>query len=371
MSRSSIHLGDIRDHLGLSQREVASQLAVDPSLVSRWERGDRTPSTAQWLQLAALYGVPHDYLHNPSVRAVFKCRAQVTMTAAEKASTRHALVAGEAQVHALNEAWKLAGRAPDRMELKLEYSEPRLIALAEQLREYLKLNARVTFEELKESAQERHIHVFEWHLPPKLSGFSYRGAFTVIFVNRDHSEPRRLFTLAHELAHVLFHLGPGQETAVSAMASTRDPQEKQANAFAAEILMPKPRIEGLVRERGRDALRDPKGLKQAADDFNVSAQALFYRLAQFDVFSWSEKTNYFSKGESSPTPVALVTDWAAQVDSDLAQTLIHLRDQELLSTGKVAEWSCTERYVVERHLESRAGTELLPAELFDSEILVP
>jgi len=42
-----------------------------------------------------------------------------------------------------------------------------------------------------------------WHL----SGLSFRGPFTVIFINRLHPPTRRLFTLAHEFAHVIFHLG--------------------------------------------------------------------------------------------------------------------------------------------------------------------
>ena len=119
-------------------------------------------------------------------------------------------------------------------------------------RQTLKLNRRVTLDELKQALAQWNIFVFDWCMPWHLSGLSFRGPFTVIFINQKHTTSRRLFTLAHEFAHVVFHLDrPGQEAAqrqdtVVSIASHRDPMEKQANAFAGEFLIPTEALEDLL-----------------------------------------------------------------------------------------------------------------------------
>jgi Zn-dependent peptidase ImmA (M78 family) len=69
---------------------------------------------------------------------------------------------------------------------------------------------------------EWNVFVFEWALPVQVSGLSYRGATTVIIINSLHTKQRRLFTLAHEFAHVLFHLGQASVSARSVITSGRN-----------------------------------------------------------------------------------------------------------------------------------------------------
>ena len=45
-----------------SQREVAKQLKISPSIVSGYETGERTPSTENLLALSYLYKCSTDYL---------------------------------------------------------------------------------------------------------------------------------------------------------------------------------------------------------------------------------------------------------------------------------------------------------------------
>src|SRR5439155_18270668 len=100
---------------------------------------------------------------------------------------------------------------------------------------------------------EWDVSVFEWSMPSEISGMSYCGATTVVFINNLHTTQRKLFTLAHEFGHVLFHLGRGQqreETAVSFIASNRNPMEKEANQFARELLMPTNEVDRIVKEWG-------------------------------------------------------------------------------------------------------------------------
>ena len=50
-------LRDLRERMGLSQRELGHALGVDTSAVSRWESGDRMPREAQAVRLHGLLRV--------------------------------------------------------------------------------------------------------------------------------------------------------------------------------------------------------------------------------------------------------------------------------------------------------------------------
>lgn len=55
-------LKQLRSEKGLSQRAVAKQLGVSPSIISGYETGERTPSAEALLALAQLYRCSIDYL---------------------------------------------------------------------------------------------------------------------------------------------------------------------------------------------------------------------------------------------------------------------------------------------------------------------
>lgn len=99
------------------------------------------------------------------------------------------------------------------------------------------------------------------------SGFS-------IYVNALHSEVRRRFTIAHEVAHFVLHrdlIGDGITEDALYRSGFSDAIEREANGLAAEILMPR----HLVRECFSEGMRDPADF---AAKFNVSLQAMEFRL---------------------------------------------------------------------------------------------
>lgn len=55
-------LRELRKNVGLSQRIVAKNLGVSPSIISSYETGERTPSVENLLALAYLYHCSTDYL---------------------------------------------------------------------------------------------------------------------------------------------------------------------------------------------------------------------------------------------------------------------------------------------------------------------
>lgn len=126
-----------------------------------------------------------------------------------------------------------------------------------------------------------------FRLERDVSGVLYRERDRkVIVVNVAHAPARRRFTIAHELGHLLLH--PGEPVHVdqglrinlrdAASATAEEVDEIEANAFAANLLMPAEWLRQDVSEKGID-LEDTNEVKRLADRYGVSAQAMLVRLA--------------------------------------------------------------------------------------------
>ncbi len=95
-----------------------------------------------------------------------------------------------------------------------------------------------------------------------------------IYVNDDHHENRRRFTIAHEIAHYVLHrdkIGDGITDDAMYRSGLSDAIEQQANSLAAQILMPKK----LIDKAKKDGLSSPNDL---AEKFNVSLSSMNIRL---------------------------------------------------------------------------------------------
>ena len=106
---------------------------------------------------------------------------------------------------------------------------------------------------------------------------------TVIGVNSLHHVNRQRFTIAHELGHLVLHKGKvhidrsfrvNRRDAVAAQAT--NPEEVEANRFAAELLMPHDLIMGDLADC--IDIEDEKDLKALALKYQVSLQAMTHRI---------------------------------------------------------------------------------------------
>ena len=139
------------------------------------------------------------------------------------------------------------------------------------------------------AAIARHLdaQVVEEKFDRAVSGMLYRdGDHVVIGVNSAHVDRRRRFTIAHEIGHLVLHKGRplvldhvrvNFRDANSSTAS--DLEEIQANAFAAEILMPKDQVIANARRLlADDSMTEAAVIADLAQGFDVSEQAMEYRL---------------------------------------------------------------------------------------------
>lgn len=130
-----------------------------------------------------------------------------------------------------------------------------------------------------------------------VSGALYRSdSIVVIGVNKNHPRNRQRFTLAHEVAHLLLHkeelfvdhhyVGvPSTDAASATMrrlfrdtASSQaiNPNEIEANRFAAALLMPRHFL-----DQSLSSFRGPLGeevIGALAKEYQVSQQAMLFRL---------------------------------------------------------------------------------------------
>jgi Zn-dependent peptidase ImmA (M78 family) len=127
----------------------------------------------------------------------------------------------------------------------------------------------------------------------ELSGFLVRekkAGRTVIGANKSHHPHRRRFTIAHELGHFLLHEGETvhldeyrQAFTInlrdSQSATGEDNDEREANFFAAEFLMPAKFLKEDLQGKNLDLLGDSEFLDKLAKKYKVSVQALTFRLA--------------------------------------------------------------------------------------------
>jgi Zn-dependent peptidase ImmA (M78 family) len=137
-------------------------------------------------------------------------------------------------------------------------------------------------------AKARGARIFYQSLDDDVSGFLYRDATqAVIGVNTHHAAVRQTFTTAHELGHLLLHdqeqlhVDHGFRVVRLRDDISRqgiDEAEREANLFAASLLMPKEFLESDLAGEDYFDLLDDGFLLDLARKYGVSAQALVNRL---------------------------------------------------------------------------------------------
>lgn len=111
-----------------------------------------------------------------------------------------------------------------------------------------------------------------------------KDGYALIGINSGESSVRQRFTVAHELGH--FYLHEEKDTFIDFRdkkgTTSQTPREKQANMFAAALLMPRKLIEVDVKQLGKDGFTEDE-LDRLAKKYDVSADAMRYRLINLNL----------------------------------------------------------------------------------------
>lgn len=110
----------------------------------------------------------------------------------------------------------------------------------------------------------------------------------LIGVNSSEPEVRQRFTVAHELGHFFLH--PNQDAFVdyrdNKSGIMRTPREKQANMFAAALLMPRKLLLRDFKAIAKNGFSDEE-LCDLATRYNVSEDAMRFRLINLNIVALS------------------------------------------------------------------------------------
>lgn len=145
--------------------------------------------------------------------------------------------------------------------------------------------------DLERIAKTLGAEIREFDLEPDVSGILYRQeGRTVIVYNKRQAVTRQRFTIAHEIAHLALHKGTPVHVDHQFRINLRDPnsargtdiEEIEANAFAANLLMPAIWLRQELRS-GLVDMENSEEITALADRYQVSLQAMVVRLTS--VFS--------------------------------------------------------------------------------------
>lgn len=98
-------------------------------------------------------------------------------------------------------------------------------------------------------------------------------AYPTIVVNSTQRRQRSLFTLAHELGHIL--AGEEDGIKVDGKVSATSPEERKANTFAAELLMHRDDVSAIVESSGKQIAL---AIARMMDQLDASYLSCIYRL---------------------------------------------------------------------------------------------
>jgi len=288
-----------RETSGLSIEEVANKLkrkTVTSETIEAWERGEGAPTYAQLESLA------YDVYKRPLALFFFpappeeKTPRQAFRTLPEqeirKISTRLRYLLRQAQVRQIYLA-ELHEDAFARVrhflrDLRIDPGIS-VAEMAKRVREYLAIsleaqsewkNAGEAFKRWRDALESCEVFVFkEAFKDETVSGFClFDEFFPVIYINNSKPDTRQIFTLFHELAHLLSRTGGIDKPIEGYIRHLRgyDRQiEMLCNQFAAEFLVPDTdfdwRLKQLSSVRGQN-------VEELSRQYHVSREVILRKL---------------------------------------------------------------------------------------------
>lgn len=269
----------LRERAGIRSQDLARLVELDPSAMSNIERGKRAVKTDELTRIASALGVSAMAILEPDsllARLPVAPRAEPGSPVDSPAFLRLTALAELHEVLAEDDI--LPSPQLDKVP---QIDDSSWLRGAEQAAEWARealgelAYGDERFWSLTKAIEERlgvDVLVQEYADDPLWGASITDRQFPFVFVNARQPTTRALFTLAHELAHVL--ASDGDVMTLDVDLSAHDNRERFANAFAATFLMPRDDVLGMVEEYGRTA----EALARMMLYFGVSYESLIYRL---------------------------------------------------------------------------------------------
>jgi Zn-dependent peptidase ImmA (M78 family)/DNA-binding XRE family transcriptional regulator len=328
-----------RELLQLAPEEVASELSVNRQDIIDWEENRSQPSLKQLEKLAELYGRGIDYFlkETPHLPRKIEFRGRPGQSLKDLPKQAKTVLARFDEL--CRTALEVEGLLNRKRKVTLsrfdESVHPKTVA--ENLRKKLGADDR-PLPNLRERLESQGFRIFELVVPDDaFSGFSFWHSEygPCILLNASELIGRRNFTLAHELAHLLY----GHESALCyiplKLSEVREDIEFKANQSAIELLLPETGVKEDFRRRELSTTPSETELGRMAGKWGVSIQALGYRLENLGLIASGHTDTLFElrpKFFRRPrTP-----KWKRQMGKEFVEETLEAYEKGLISAGKVA-----------------------------------
>lgn len=273
----ALHLTRYRKGLRLSQEELAEQAGVTRQSIYSYENAKTLPDSKTLAALARALGVTLDDLLRQGSVALPNFRFRTHTSFSKKPQFAAQVLQMLEDYIALEQAVGMPPYTPESTPCyQLEGNEKRIAEIATQFRHRLGLGDAL-IHNLFEAVEELGLKVLRYSFPiPEFFGLSAcsaeQGAFILVNTHNISTE-RQLFTVAHEIGHLIFHRGEYQDTLMEeGTLEEEKAQETVANHFALHLLVPEDAL-----DRALNVFSD---LTQLKAHFRVSYTMMLKRLEQ-------------------------------------------------------------------------------------------
>lgn len=332
-------LAKARKMLDLSEKEVAEEIPVSAKQIIDWERGVSQPDLQKLEALANLYGREIDYFlretPDPPTGIKFRGIPGKSLKHLSK-DTKIVLARFDELCRAAVEFEELLGK---KRQVKLSMVSalgPARIE-AQRIREQYNQGDKPIVD-LKALLDNAGVRIFEAPIPnDELSGFSFwhKKYGPCILVNAKDVTGRRNFTIAHELAHLLYGHGTSVCYIPSNIINVHERIEHKANQFASELLLPETGVVNDFKKRNLPQKPTVKQLRQMSIKWGVSIQALGYRLEKLGLVDVG-LTNKIIESRPAYFRRPKTPTWERRLGKSFVGTSIEAYKNNLISVGKLA-----------------------------------
>lgn len=278
-----------------------------------WERGDARPTYPQLERLADKLKVPVSvffFPERPNVPDIKKSFRTLDTTHFDEIPPKVQLLLRKARAFQIGLEELNLGRNQAQniitQGIRLLPTDT-VDSIAKQVRIYLGVtfeeqfewkNADTALKEWRKSFLNAGIYVFKDAFGQENNeycGFSLHDTeFPIVYVNNSHAKTRQIFTLFHELAHLLFHtsgIDTRSDDFISALSSDHRRIEILCNRMAAVTLVPDDRFQDAYHEiYGPSRVKgDPRQIaEELATRFSVSREMIYRKFLDRELVSQQE-----------------------------------------------------------------------------------
>lgn len=299
-----------RERARYSLESVAVKLKKDVSVIEKWESGEDFPTYSQLEKLAEIYKRPLAlfFFPEPPLEAEEK-QEFITLPDFEienlAADTIYALRQAKAMQLSLQEINN--GINPSTKKIFQDIavsSSDDLRILAEQIRNYLNVtleeqltwnDQETALKKWRSAVEEAGIFIFKRSFKQReISGFCLINIeFPIIYLNNSTEKSRQIFTIFHELAHILLQtngITKSDDRYINSLQGANKSIEIFCNKFAAEFLLPNHVFSEIIRETVVNVNDNDKIISKISSDYKVSREVVLRKLLDNNFISQKEYT---------------------------------------------------------------------------------